>query len=359
MSRPRVCIYHPVDPSGDTHRSLSAHGCEVVLGSASDSAALARQRAGGAVALLGATYRAGRIDRDFLAALPALRIVAKYTIGVDDVDVAAASELGILVTHCPTETNWGGVAEGTLAAMLALLKKIRERDRQVKAGGWRDAALAGTYVGARSDGYAGLTIGLIGLGRTGGRVADLLAPWHVRLLACDPYVDAAKFALHNALPVGLEPLLEAADVVSLHCNLTAETHSLIGARELSRMKRSAILINTARGALVDIEALAVALEGEVIAGAALDVLPEEPPSPSSRLLALGDKLLLSPHMVAANDANPLRVATAWAHESVLEALRGRVPFRICNPEALPLWRRRFEGRSLLDEASPGDGPPPP
>ena len=106
----------------------------------------------GADVLLGATFR-GVIDRAFLTISPELRIVAKYTIGVDDVDLDAANGLGILVTHCPTEANWGGVAEGAIALMLALLKRVRERDRHVKAGGWREPPFYGTYLGRRGDGY--------------------------------------------------------------------------------------------------------------------------------------------------------------------------------------------------------------
>ncbi len=144
-------------------------------------------------ALLGATFR-GVIDRELLTISPSLRIVSKYTIGVDDVDIDAATALGVLVTHCPTEANWGGVAEGAIAMMLTMLKRIRERDSQVKAGGWREPPFYGTYLGRRADGYRGITIGIVGLGRAGSRVAELLAPWRVRVLAADPYVEAAKFA---------------------------------------------------------------------------------------------------------------------------------------------------------------------
>ena len=129
--------------------------------------------------------------------------------GYDNVDVDAATERGILVVHSPTEGNWGGVAEGTMAYMLSLLKKVREKDRHVKNGGWRDPALFGTYVGARMiDGYEGLTIGIVGLGRIGSRLADLLAPWRVKLIAYDPYAEDSKFVHHNVRPVGLETLLK-------------------------------------------------------------------------------------------------------------------------------------------------------
>ncbi len=170
MSRPRVLIYRPVDESGASHRLLEAAGCDVTVAAASADRSQLAALAVGVDALLGATFR-GRMDRAFLTISPRLRVVARYTIGVDDVDVAAATELGILVTHSPTETNWGGVAEGTLALMLAVLKRVRERDRHVKAGGWREPPIYGTYVGRRADGYAGITIGIVGLGRAGGRAS--------------------------------------------------------------------------------------------------------------------------------------------------------------------------------------------
>src|SRR5207253_11273747 len=117
--------------------------------------------------------------KKILQASKNLRIVAKFTIGVDDVDVDAATEMGILVTHGPTESNWGGVAEGTITNMLTLLKKTRERDRYLKTTtGWRDMKLQGTVVGhGEEDGYAGITLGIIGLGRIGSRIARLLRPW--------------------------------------------------------------------------------------------------------------------------------------------------------------------------------------
>src|SRR5436190_16901098 len=125
----------------------------------------------GCDALMGTSIRNAPISQRIMQASDRLRIVAKYTIGTDDVDVEAATELGILVAHGPTESNWGGVAEGTIAAMLTMLKKSRERDRSLKeSGGWRDANLQGAYVGSRADGYPGITLGLIGLGRIGSRI---------------------------------------------------------------------------------------------------------------------------------------------------------------------------------------------
>ncbi len=301
----------------------------------------------GAHALMGATIKRAPIDGAFLDRLPELRIVSKYTIGVEDVDLDAATARGVLVTHCPTEANWGGVAEGTMGFMLALLKRVRERDRHVKAGGWRDTALTGTYLGRRDDGHPGVTIGIVGLGRCGSRLAELLSPWRVRMLACDPYVERAKFERYGVVPTDLPTLLRESDVVTLHVTLTGETRGLIGAPELASMKPSAILINTSRGAVVDIEALCDALEADRIAAAALDVLPEEPPDGQARILGLGDKALLCPHMISSNHPGTLQPAIPWATDATLDALRGRVPEHVYNVDAVPRWLARFGDRPLI------------
>jgi phosphoglycerate dehydrogenase-like enzyme len=346
LSRPRVLVYRPVDESGTSHAELSAAGCEVVVAAANAERAELATLARGADALLGATFR-GVIDREFLTISPSLRIVAKYTIGVDDVDLDAASALGVLVTHCPTEANWGGVAEGAIALMLTLLKRIRERDAKVKAGGWREPPFYGTYLGRRADGYRGITIGIVGLGRAGSRVAELLAPWRVRVLAADPYVDVRKFEQLGVERVDLDTLLRESDVVTLHCNLTAETRGLVDRRRLALLKPSAVLINTARGKVVDLEALCDGLDAGALAGAALDVLPEEPPPRNARILRFGDRVLLSPHMVAANQGGTLGAAIPWATAATLAALRGEMPDSVYNAEAAAKWRERFGGKSLL------------
>jgi phosphoglycerate dehydrogenase-like enzyme len=349
----RVLIFAPADQTGASHKTLQEHGCELILGKASwdtpqghneaEMAGLAE----GCDALVGTSIRSTPISRAIMKSSDRLRIVAKYTIGVDDVDVEAATELGILVTHSPTESNWGGVAEGTIAAMLAMLKKTRERDRHLKtAGGWRDPGLQGTYVGARADGYSGLTVGLIGLGRIGSRVATLLRPWNVRLLASDPYVPDAKFAQYGVTRVDLPTLLRESDVVSLHVVLTRETRHMIGAPQLALMKPTAIFINTSRGPCVQEPALIEALLKGQIAGAALDVFEEEPLSLDSPLRNLGDKVLLSPHMVSANVGSGLGPGIRWATDSVLCALRGEVPDNVYNTEVIPRWQRRFGGSSV-------------
>jgi len=350
----KVFIFAPViNEAGETHKRLEDQGCGLILGKASwdtpqgNSEAEMVRMAEGCDALMGTSIRNAPISRAIMKSSDRLRIVAKYTIGTDDVDVEAATELGILVTHGPTESNWGGVAEGTIASMLTMLKKLRERDRHLKQrGDWRDPGLQGIYFGSRADGYPGITLGLIGLGRIGSRIATLMRPWKMRILAADPYVPDARFAEHGVTRVDLDTLLRESDVVSLHVVLTRETRHLIDAKQLALMKPHAILINTSRGPCVHEPALVEALQRGQIAGAALDVFEQEPLSADSPMRNLGDKVLLSPHMVSSNVGSGLGPGIRWATESVLHALRGEVPDNVYNKEVIPRWERRFGGTSV-------------
>ena len=352
MANPKVLIFAPADPA--SHRELEGAGCELVLGSASwsdptgDTEDELAGMAAHADALVGTSIKGAGITRGVMMASEALRIVAKYTVGVDDIDVEAATELGIVVTHAPTESNWGGVAESTVTYMLTMLKMTRERDTHLKSGGaWRDNALVGTYLGRRQDGYEGITIGIVGLGRIGTRLTRLMAPWDLRIIAYDPYVADEHFASLGVERVDLDTLMRESDVVTLHVILTKETHHMIGAAQLALMKPSAIIINTSRGPAIDEPALVQALQGERIGGAALDVFEKEPLDLDSPLRKLGDRVVITPHMAANNRGAGLGPGIVWGTQDVLHALRGEVPEHVFNPEVLPRWRERFEGRSAI------------
>ena len=353
MADPRVLVYTPMGDVDAQYSELEDAGCEVTFGDTSWRRAFGAEEsnvfplAEGRDAIIGAVMRGFSFTHDFMAKLPDARIIAKLTIGYDDVDIDAAADLGILVTHSPTEANWGGVAEGTMTMMLTMLKRIREKDRHVREGGGREDSLAGTYLGARQDGYEGITVGIIGLGRIGSRLCDLLAPWRVNLIAHDPYVDESKFAHHNARAVDLETLLQTSDVVTIHSNLTAETEHLISEAQFGMMKPSAILLNAARGPIVDEDALFFALDRNTIAGAALDVFENEPLDLQSPLRGLGDKVLVSPHMVSANKGASLEPAVPWAINASMTALRGEVPRHVVNEAAIPKFLERFGGKSLI------------
>lgn len=355
MAKAKVFVFAPADPTGESRKMLEEAGCELILGDASwdtpqgNSEAEMAKLAEGCDALMGTSIRSTPITQKIMQSSKNLRIVAKFTIGVDDVDVDAGTELGILVTHGPTESNWGGVAEGTITNMLTLLKKVRERDRHLKTtGGWRDPDLQGTYFGSRaSDGYKGITLGIIGLGRIGSRVAKLMRPWGMRMLACDPYVPDSKFAEFGVQRVDFPTLLRESDIVTLHVVLTKETRHMISGPQLAMMKPTAILINTSRGFCVDEKALIGTLQQGKIAGAALDVFENEPLAPDSPLRKMGDKVLLSPHMVSSNIGSGLKPGLLWATRSVISALRGEVPDNVYNKEVIQQWQSRFGGKSVL------------
>src|SRR5438105_12158083 len=230
MSRPKILIFAPREEPVQSIRALEGLGCEVVIGNRdwqlprSHHEDTVIEAARDAVALMGTSIRHTPISRRIMQASQRLRVVAKYTVGVDDIDTDAATELGIMVCHAPTESNCFGVAETTVGFMLSLLKKLAARDADVRAGKWRTADNFAYYVGSRaSDGFPGQTIGLVGLGRIGTRVAQLLAPWRARLIAYDPYIAPAHFLMHGVTAVDYQTLLRQSDVVSFHVVLTKKT----------------------------------------------------------------------------------------------------------------------------------------
>jgi D-3-phosphoglycerate dehydrogenase / 2-oxoglutarate reductase len=344
-------------PTGEMAKLVEAGGCEVVLGKAGWHTPLGNNEpemvrmAVDADALAGTSIRSSPITRTIMQASRGLRIVAKSTVGVDDIDLDAATELGILVTHAPTESNWGAVAEGTVGIILALLKRVRERDAQIKAGGWRDEDLQGTYLGRRlSDGYPGITLGIIGLGRIGGRVSQLFRPWNMRVIACDPHIPDYRFLEFGVEPVDLDTLLRESDVVTMHVVLNKETRHMMGAAQFAKMKPGAVFVNTSRGGAVEEKALAEALTNGTIRAAGLDVFEDEPIARDSPLRQLGDKVLLSPHMISANRGGGLGglgSGSVWAAEAVLKALHGELPDHVFNTDVIPLWLERFGGKNLL------------
>jgi phosphoglycerate dehydrogenase-like enzyme len=352
MSKPKILIFATREEPEEIIDQLEGAGFELAFGDHAwqlprtdhegDLIAAARD----AVALMGTSMRNTPISKRVLEASQRLRIVAKYSVGVDDIDTDAATDLGIMVCHAPTESNCFGVAETTIALILDILKKVRERDRDVRAGLWREEQHATTFLGARADGHPGITVGLVGLGRIGTRVAQLLAPWRVRLIAYDPYIEAARFLLAGVQSVDYETLLRESDVVSFHVVLTRETRHMLGEKQLALMKPSAVVINTARGKVIDEAALARALAAGRIRAAGLDTFEEEPLPPDSPLRALGDKVLLSPHSASFNEGGQLRPGIVWAARSVLTALSGRVPDNVYNREVIPRWKERFGGASV-------------
>lgn len=354
MSGQKVFIFAPREEPPEIIERLEKSGCDVVIGDTawqlpdSDHEGDLIEHAREAVALCGTSIRNNPISRQVMEASQRLRVVAKYTVGVDDIDIEAATELGILVCHAPTESNCFGVAETTMMMILALLKKAMERDADVRAGKWREPHHSTTFLAPRADGYEGITVGLVGLGRIATRVSQLLAPWRVRILAYDPYLQPASFLLANAKAVDYETLLRESDVVSFHVVLTDETRYMLRDEQIAKMKKGAFVINTARGKVVEEAAVARAIESGHLAGAGIDAFETEPLPMDSPLRNLGTKILMSPHSASFNAGGELREGVAWAHRSILSVLAGNVPDNVYNREVIPKWRERFGGVSVLD-----------
>jgi glyoxylate reductase len=268
-----------------------------------------------------------RIDEALLAAAPRLRLVANYAVGYDNVDVPAATRRGVLITNTPgvlTEAT----ADLTLALLLAAARRLREGLALATSGawhGWEPDQLTGFDLD-------GATLGLVGLGRIGQAVARRARGFGLRLLYAAP--RRAEVALEASLGlrhVPLDELLASADIVSLHCPLRPETRHLLGARELDRMKPTALLINTARGPILDEAALVDALERGHLGGVGLDVFEAEPKIPP-RLAAIPRAILL-PHIGSATHHARARMAETAA-QSIVDFFAGRRPAHPVNPEVL-------------------------
>jgi D-3-phosphoglycerate dehydrogenase len=280
--------------------------------------------------ILASGYEA--ITAGVLESAPRLKLVIVPFIGVDKIDVQAATRLGILVANSPTPENFVGVAEATIGVMLMLLKRVKHNEARVRRGEWGRREDRGEFL-------FGKTVGIVGLGRVGTQVARRLQNWDVRLLAGDPYVPAERARAVNVTLVDLSTLLAESDVLSLHAVLTEETRLMIGEKELRSMKPSAIVVNTARGELVDEDALARAVEGRVIAGAAVDAFTREPLPIDHRLRAADpERVILTPHNVAQSEAGR-RANLKLALEQILAVGRGEAPTYTVNPDAIPRWRR--------------------
>jgi D-3-phosphoglycerate dehydrogenase / 2-oxoglutarate reductase len=274
------------------------------------------------------------VDQDLLARAPNLLIVSSNGAGFDPVDVEACTAAGVLVVN-QSGGNANSVAEHALGMLLTLSKRILEADRALR----REAnvnrnALMGTEA-------QGKTIGIVGLGNVGRRIAELCKGLlHMKVLAYDPYLTATEMAARGGDKVELDELLRRSDHVSISCPLTRDSRGMIGAREFALMQPHAYFITTARGFIHDEAALAEALRNKLIAGAGLDVWAKEPPPPDHPLLQF-DNVLASPHTAGVTKEARINMGRIAA-EQLLDALDGKRPPRLINPEVWPRYVTRFE-----------------
>jgi len=283
----RVAILHPFGPAVERRvRTLAGEDFDIAFASSSRETDLAAAitDADFAVAFTSAVSSA------VFAAAPRLRLLHKWGTGVDNIDLAAARRHGVTVANTPGR-NAGAVADLSIGLMLAVLRRIPAAQARLRTGDWNT-----DDIWLSASGLAGKTVGLIGFGAIGREVANRLRGfgcpvlYHKRIR-----LDRDEEDRLNAAWLPLNDLLEQSDIVSLHLPLTPETRGILGAAELGRMRRSAILINVGRGGLVDEDALTEALEAGLICGAGLDVFEQEPPAPHNRLLAI-ESVVATPHI---------------------------------------------------------------
>lgn len=267
-------------------------------------------------AILSRTYR---LDRKVIQNCPNLKVIARHGIGYDNVDIEAASQQGIPVLVTPG-TNAQGVAELCLGLMLSCARQIPQNSSAVQQGFWPRSG--------QGQELHGKTLGLIGLGRIAQCVAQLAQAFNMNILAYDPFLTEAAYPL----AASLDELLANADVVSLHCPAQKDERALFTSKTFSQMKPGSILINTARGQLIDENALAEAITSGQIYAAGLDTLVTEPPSPHNPLLHL-EQVILTPHLGGSTDKSLERTALLAA-QNLLDYLQHKkiVMTNLVNPD---------------------------
>ena len=264
-----------------------------------------------------------KITRDMAFAAKKAKLIQQPSVGYQNIDIDACAEAGIPVANT-AGANTASVAEHAVMAGLCLTKRLMIAHRTTAAGEWRQMDIGAGEV-------QGKLWGLVGMGRIGKAVAERLVPFSVKLA----YHDLARMSgedekLYHAAWSGIDDLLKAADIISLHCPLTEETRNMIDEKRLALMKPTALIINVARGEIIDEQALARALREKRLGGAALDVFTEEPISRGNPLLRLGDEnLILTPHIAGATNESKIRIISA-AVRNIVNVLNGGRPESVVN-----------------------------
>ena len=318
----RVLVTEPIHPKGIAVLETVA---EVVQGNSKDPARIAESIRGCDAVLV----RSARITADIMDASPGLRCIAKHGVGLDAIDVEAATARGIRVVNAP-DSNANAVAEHTLALMLALLRDTAPLNAATRSGPYeavRKAVLLTELTGK--------TVGFVGFGKIARRVREFLVPFRTRCLALDAYADDAVFRNADiARCKTLQDLLGQCDLVSIHAPLTPETRNLFNAESLAWMKKGSFLLNAARGGIVNEADLVAALGAGHLAGAASDVFSTEPPAADNALLG-NAKVLLSPHC-AALTREALENMAVHAAQGIAAVLRNEPWSAIVNATALEI-----------------------
>ena len=340
----KVAITTRNEPSKATYDLLQSAGFEVVwkpCRTEDDMIAAAKDADGLMATNLPLT------SRKVLSGCPKLKVVSRNGVGVDSVDLDAATELGICVCNIPG-VNTTEVADHTVALLLSVTRKVRELDSAVHAGKWESAPAELDKVRGQLMRIAGNTFGIIGLGNIGRAVATRIRGFGpARIIACDPYVPQTTADLYGVQLVDFDTLLTQSDFVTIHTPSTAETRKMMNAAAFKKMKPAAIFINCARGTLVDEAGLYEALSRGYIAGAGIDVTEKEPLPSESPLLKLSN-LTVTPHFAGSSPVSAAASAQRWP-ENIVRALKGQYPHGLANPDVLKrIAVMRANGRSRWD-----------
>ena len=250
--------------------------------------------------------------RSLFEAVPTLRVIGRPGSGLDNIDLDAATDHGVVVVYTPG-MNAVAVAEFVVGRIISHIRTFDTASDHVRAGGWRSPDWWGTELRNK-------TVGIVGLGAAGFETAKRLAPFDVDFLVADPYVDQARIDEIGGKRVERDELLSASDFVSLHVRLTEETRHMIDTAALDRMKETAILINTARGRVIDHDALVDALDADAIGGAVLDVYPTEPPEATDRIFDF-ETVSVTPHLAGATIETRTQMLKTTA-QNMLQILAG-------------------------------------
>jgi D-3-phosphoglycerate dehydrogenase len=310
---------------------LAQHGIEWSVGQHRTPEAVVEAAKDSDVVLIQSVRRL--LDRAVIQTLERCRCIVRLGIGYENVTVDAAAEQGILVCNVPTYCI-DDVADHALALLMAGVRHIARQDRWIRAGRW-------DRTGARpARRMKGCTMGFVALGRIARALAERLSGFGMTLLAYDPYLDSETIARHGAEKVGLDELLNRADLISVHCPLTDETHHLLGAREFGLMKDGVFLVNTSRGPIIDEAALVDALRSGKVWAAGLDVFEQEPLPLDSPLRAF-DNAILTPH-VGANSEESVADLYRTGVQITIDVCKGRWPQGVVNPEVEGRTAREYQ-----------------
>lgn len=274
----------------------------------------------------GILVRTAIISRKIIEAANKLKVIGRHGVGVDNVDIEAATERGVAVVNAPL-SNIDSVAEHVIGMILCLAKNFIRMNREVRRGNFD---LRNQIIGTE---IKGKTVGIIGLGRIGRLLAKKLKGFEVNIIAYDPYIDAREVEGTGIKVIAdLAQIYSDSDIISVHIPLTEETKALIGKDEFKNMKSNAFLINASRGSIIDEEALYEALKSGEIGAAAFDVFCQEPPESDNPLFEL-ENIILSPHNAALTEEAMIKMAT-HAAQGILDYLNGKKPKYLVNPEVL-------------------------